>query len=257
MSAPVSSAAIISPDVPCLPAFWAVLAAAGIGARMGADRPKQYLQLCGKSILEHSLACFLDHPQLRGLVVSLAVDDPFWATLACASDARIERASGGVERADSVLNALLRLGELGAQAQDWVLVHDAARPNLARTDLDKLLGTLAGDAVGGLLGVPVRDTLKRLDASGRVRHTVDRQALWHAYTPQMFRLGRLRAALEQALAAGAMITDEASALEWAGQAPRMVEGRADNLKITQAQDLQWLDQHWAQNGCQDGHTADD
>ncbi|MGV8844209.1 MAG: 2-C-methyl-D-erythritol 4-phosphate cytidylyltransferase [Pseudomonas sp.] len=257
MSAPASPTAAISPDVPGLPAFWAVLAAAGIGTRMGADRPKQYLQLCGKSILEHSLACFLDHPQLRGLVVSLAVDDPFWATLVCASDARIERASGGVERADSVLNALLRLGELGAQAQDWVLVHDAARPNLARTDLDKLLGTLAGDTVGGLLGVPVRDTIKRVDANGRVLHTVDRQALWHAYTPQMFRLGGLRAALEHALAAGATITDEASALEWAGQAPRMVQGRADNLKITQSQDLQWLRQHWAQNGCQDGRTTDD
>jgi 2-C-methyl-D-erythritol 4-phosphate cytidylyltransferase len=231
-----------------LPEFWVVLAAAGVGARMGADRPKQYLLLAGKTILEHSLACFLEHPQLRGLVVSLALDDPFWASLACADDPRIERADGGVERADSVLNALLRLGELGAQAQDWVLVHDAARPNLARTDLDKLLSTLATDAVGGLLGVPLRDTLKRVGADGRVRHTVDRQALWHAYTPQMFRLGRLRAALQDALAAGATITDEASALEWAGQAPRMVQGRADNLKITQAEDLHWLREQWQQRG---------
>lgn len=244
MSAPRLPVPPVSALTPDLPTFWVVLAAAGVGARMGADRPKQYLQLAGKTILEHSLACFLEHPQLRGLVVSLAVDDPFWASLACAGDPRIERANGGVERADSVCNALLRLGELGAQAQDWVLVHDAARPNLARTDLDTLLSTLATDAVGGLLGVPMRDTLKRVGADGRVLHTVDRQALWHAYTPQMFRLGKLLAALHDALAAGATITDEASALEWAGQAPRMVEGRADNLKITQAEDLHWLRQHW-------------
>lgn len=212
---------------------------------MRADRPKQYLQLAGKTILEHSLGCFLDHPQLSGLVVSLAADDPYWPTLACAQDPRIQRAEGGRERADSVLNGLLRLTELGAQEQDWVLVHDAARPNLARSDLDLLLAELADDPVGGLLGVPARDTLKRAGADGRVRETVDRALIWQAYTPQMFRLGPLHRALAEALVADVAITDESSAIEWAGQAPRLIEGRADNLKITRPEDLDWLRQRWA------------
>lgn len=230
---------------PTLPAFWALVPAAGVGSRMRADRPKQYLQLAGKTILEHSLGCFLDHPQLRGLVVSLAADDPCWPTLACAQDPRIQRAEGGRERADSVLNGLLRLTELGAQEQDWVLVHDAARPNLARSDLDKLLAELADDPVGGLLAVPARDTLKRAGADGRVRETVDRALIWQAYTPQMFRLGPLHRALAEALVADVAITDESSAIEWAGQAPRLIEGRADNLKITRPEDLDWLRQRWA------------
>ena len=228
-----------------LPAFWVVIPAAGIGSRMRADRPKQYLQLAGRTILEHTLDCFLDHPRLRGLVLSLAADDPWWPALPCASDLRIQRAEGGTERADSVLSGLLRLLELGAQADDWVLVHDAARPNLARSDLDRLLAELADDPVGGLLAVPARDTLKRAGADGRVVETVDRSLIWQAYTPQMFRFAALHRALADALVAGVTITDEASALEWAGQAPRLVEGRADNLKITRPEDLEWLRQRWA------------
>lgn len=228
--------------------FWAVVPAAGIGSRMRADRPKQYLQLAGRTILEHSLHCLLDHPGLQGLVVSLATDDPYWPDLACSKDSRIQRAAGGRERADSVLNALLRLEALGAAAGDWVLVHDAARPNLARSDLDRLLDELADDPVGGLLAVPARDTLKRVGADGRVVETVDRSLIWQAYTPQMFRLGPLRAALAGALAAGATVTDEASAMEWAGQSPRLVEGRSDNLKVTRPEDLQWLAQRWHDQG---------
>jgi 2-C-methyl-D-erythritol 4-phosphate cytidylyltransferase len=225
--------------------FWALIPAAGVGSRMGADRPKQYLELAGKTILEHSLACFLDHPRLQGMVVSLALDDPYWPSLACAHDSRIARAEGGCERADSVFNGLRRLSELGAQDSDWVLVHDAARPNLARSDLDLLLAQLVDDPVGGLLAVPVRDTLKRAGADGRVLQTVDRSLIWQAYTPQMFRLGLLRRALAEALAAEVAITDEASAVEWLGQAPRLIEGRADNLKITRPEDLEWLRQRWA------------
>ncbi|MEX6501125.1 2-C-methyl-D-erythritol 4-phosphate cytidylyltransferase [Pseudomonas zhanjiangensis] len=228
-----------------LPAFWVLVPAAGVGSRMRADRPKQYLQLAGKTILEHTLDCFLGHPGLRGLVVSLAADDPYWPTLSCAQDPRVRRAEGGRERADSVLGGLSRLIELGAREQDWVLVHDAARPNLARSDLDLLLSELADDPIGGLLAVPARDTLKRAGADGRVLETVDRSPIWLAYTPQMFRLGPLRRALVDALAAGAAITDEASALEWAGAAPRLIEGRADNLKITRPEDLDWLRQRWS------------
>ncbi|HXQ99862.1 MAG TPA: 2-C-methyl-D-erythritol 4-phosphate cytidylyltransferase [Pseudomonas sp.] len=229
-----------------LPAFWAVIPAAGVGARMAADRPKQYLQLGGLTILEHSLLCFLDHPGLRGLVISLAVDDPYWPTLPCALDSRIQRVAGGKERADSVLNALLHLHAKGADDNDWVLVHDAARPNLARADLDNLLGELANDPVGGLLAVPAKDTLKRVDGNGRVTETVDRSLIWQAYTPQMFRLGPLHRALADSLVSNVAVTDESSAMEWAGQSPRLIEGRADNIKVTRPEDLEWLRQRRAE-----------
>ncbi|QIB51158.1 2-C-methyl-D-erythritol 4-phosphate cytidylyltransferase [Pseudomonas sp. OIL-1] len=220
--------------------FWVVIPAAGIGSRMQADRPKQYLPLAGRSLIEHTLDCFLNQPGLRGLVVSLAENDPYWPELPCAQDVRIRTAAGGRERADSVLNGLEALVAQGAKSEDWVLVHDAARPNLADSDLYKLLETLADDAVGGLLAVPVRDTLKLAGADGRVTATPDRALFWQAYTPQMFRLEALRNALSGALGAGASITDEASAMEWAGQAPLLVEGRADNIKVTRPEDLDWL-----------------
>ncbi|MCQ4348471.1 2-C-methyl-D-erythritol 4-phosphate cytidylyltransferase [Pseudomonas stutzeri] len=228
-----------------LPEFWAVIPAAGVGARMRADRPKQYLRLGERTVLEHTLDCFLGHPALRGLVVCLAEDDPWWPTLACARDPRVQRAPGGCERADSVLGGLLHLRGLGAGEDDWVLVHDAARPNLSRQDLDLLLGELAEDPVGGLLGVPARDTLKRAGKDGRVCETVDRSVIWQAYTPQMFRLGQLHRCLADALVSRVAITDEASALEWGGFAPRLIEGRADNLKITRPEDLEWLRQRWS------------
>jgi 2-C-methyl-D-erythritol 4-phosphate cytidylyltransferase len=215
---------------------------------MAADRPKQYLQLGGQTILEHSLDCFLDHPGVKGVVVSVADDDPYWPGLRCASDPRIQRATGGQERADSVLNALLLLHAQGAADSDWVLVHDAARPNLARSDLDKLLFELADDPVGGLLAVPARDTLKRADGNGRVSATIDRSTVWQAYTPQMFRLGTLNRALADSLVADVAITDESSAIEWAGQAPRLIEGRSDNIKVTRPEDLEWLRQRWAKRG---------
>jgi 2-C-methyl-D-erythritol 4-phosphate cytidylyltransferase len=226
------------------PRFWLVIPAAGVGARMQADRPKQYLQLAGRCLIEHSLDCFLGHPGLIGVVVCLAPNDPYWPTLACAQDPRIQRVDGGAERADSVLQGLLQLTNMGANEQDWVLVHDAARPNLSRFDLDLLLTELAEDAVGGLLAVPVRDTLKRADSAGRVAATIDRSDVWQAYTPQMFRCSALQHALADALVANVAITDEASALEWAGHAPRLIEGRADNLKITRPEDLEWLRQRW-------------
>lgn len=228
------------------PAFWAVIPAAGVGARMAADRPKQYLQLGEQSILEHSLGCFLDHPGLQGLLVCLAADDPYWPSLNLAGDPRIQRVDGGAERSGSVLNALLHLHAQGADEQDWVLVHDAARPNLSRNDLDKLLFELADDPVGGLLAVPARDTLKRADRHGRVAETVDRSSIWQAYTPQMFRLGALHRALADSLVADATVTDEASAMEWAGHAPRLIEGRSDNIKVTRPEDLEWLRLRWRQ-----------
>lgn len=220
--------------------FWVVLPAAGVGSRMQADRPKQYLLWGQRTLIEHTLDCFLDQPGLSGLVVALSVDDDWWDELPCARDSRITRTAGGRERADSVLKGLLALRQLGAADADWVLVHDAARPNLTDSDLQKLIHTLADDPVGGLLAVPVRDTLKQVGDDGRVSATPDRSLFWQAYTPQMFRLGALQQALTDALAAGASITDEASAMEWAGMAPLLVEGRADNIKVTRPEDLEWL-----------------
>ena len=227
--------------------FWLVIPAAGVGARMAADRPKQYLQIAGRCILEHTLHCFLDHPGLLGAVVCVALDDPFWPHLPVANDARIRRAPGGKERADSVLAGLEALVAEGANSEDWVLVHDAARPNLSSEDLERLLDSLADDPVGGLLAVPARDTLKRAGSDGRVVATVDRSVIWQAYTPQMFRLGALREALAQALKEGVAVTDEASAMEWAGQSPRLIEGRADNLKVTRPEDLHYLQRIWRES----------
>lgn len=223
-----------------LPTFWLVVPAAGIGSRMQAQCPKQYLRVAGQTILEWSLACFLEHPSLRGTVLALAEHDHWWPALALATDERIRTVVGGAERADSVLNSLFALEQQGAQADDWVLVHDAARPLLEPADLDALLSGLADDPVGGLLAVPARDTLKQVNAQGQVVTSIDRSVIWHALTPQMFRLGLLKQALIDALAAGAAVTDESSAVEWAGLLPRVIEGCATNIKITRPEDLQLL-----------------
>jgi 2-C-methyl-D-erythritol 4-phosphate cytidylyltransferase len=218
------------------PAFWAVIPAAGVGRRMGADRPKQYLRLAGRTVLEHTLDIFIRHPRITGVAVAIGADDPFFGELPVRTDKPLMVVHGGGERCHSVLNALHVLkGQ--AVADDWVLVHDAARPCLSREDLDRLLETLEHDPVGGLLATPVSDTLKRSDDSGRVRDTVDRSHLWRAFTPQMFRLGMLTQALESALSEGALVTDDASAMERAGHAPRLVKGSPANIKITAPEDL--------------------
>ena len=207
--------------------------AAGIGRRFGAGRPKQYAPLCGRTVIEWSLAPFLMDPRCAGAVVALARDDPYWPAVA---PAPVTAAPGGAERSHSVRNALAALAAR-ADPEDWVLVHDAARPCLPREDLDRLLGELASHPVGGLLATPAADTLKRSDVSGDVQQTVDRAGLWRALTPQMFRYGRLCEALDQAHATGRIPTDEAQAIEWLGDRPRLVAGAAANLKITSAADL--------------------
>ncbi|WP_314925234.1 2-C-methyl-D-erythritol 4-phosphate cytidylyltransferase [Aeromonas piscicola] len=208
----------------------AIVPAAGIGSRMGADCPKQYLQLAGQTILEHTLGALLSHPAIARVIVALAPHDRWFDALPVATDPRVLRVEGGAERAFSVLNAL-HVAEGG-----WVLVHDAARPCLTRGDLDRLIAT-AIQCGGAILGSRVRDTMKRSDAMGNILGTVDREQLWHALTPQMFPTHTLLRALEEGLALGATITDEASAMERAGFTVRMVEGRADNIKVTRPEDL--------------------
>lgn len=215
---------------------WALIPAAGVGRRVGAKVPKQYLDLAGRPVIHHALQLFLSHPRIRGVVVVLDPADRYWKGTPNAGHPRVRRVDGGAERCHSVLNGLDALtGE--AADDDWVLVHDAARPCLRVEDVDRLLQVLGDDPVGGLLAVPVRDTMKAADPDGRVRTTVPRVDLWHAYTPQMFRLGLLRRALRSALDGGHLVTDDASAVELLGLAPRLVEGHSDNIKITRPEDL--------------------
>lgn len=218
------------------PKYWIIIPAAGVGKRMGADRPKQYLPLLGKSVIEQTIDCFITHSRVERIVVALSRDDGYWPELDISRSPYIVRAEGGAERCHSVLNALDALQEKADQ-DDWVLVHDAARPCLTRGDLDKLIDELSSDEVGGILAVPVRDTMKRGDGKGHIAHTEDRNDLWHALTPQMFRFALLRDALRRSLADAFVVTDEASAIEHVGLKPRLVEGRADNIKVTRPEDL--------------------
>ncbi|MBV5275332.1 MAG: 2-C-methyl-D-erythritol 4-phosphate cytidylyltransferase [Lamprocystis purpurea] len=216
--------------------IWAVVPAAGVGRRLGAVIPKQYLDLAGRPVIEWTLDTFLADARISGVRVALGPEDGFWSATAYANHPKVRRVAGGAERCHSVLNAL---DDLAAEADlaDWVLVHDAARPCLRQADLDRLITALADDPVGGILGVPVRDTMKGANPDGRIRATIDRAALWHAFTPQMFRLGALRDALRAAINAGDLVTDDASAMELSGLSPRLIEGHADNIKITRAEDL--------------------
>lgn len=218
------------------PRNWAIVPAAGIGRRMGAGLPKQFLTLGQQTVLEHSLESLWNAIELKGLVL-VSDGHPALASIqARFSDHRLMRAPGGKQRCHSVLNGLQAL-QGKAQAEDWVLVHDAARPCVRQQDLHNLQRAVNAHPVGGLLGFPVHDTMKRADREGAVEATVDRKGLWHACTPQMFRYGMLHDTLVQALADGYEVTDESSAIEHAGYRPLLVESHTDNIKITQPVDL--------------------
>ncbi len=220
--------------------YWLVMPAAGSGRRFR-DRgpvPKQYARLLGRSVIEWALAPFASDPRCAGLVVAIAAGDPHWAEVAArvGSGKAVMVAEGGTERAHSVRSALAALAGR-ADRDDWVLVHDAARPCLSRADLDRLLEECGGHPVGGLLAAPVADTLKAGAEDGGIARTVDRTGLWRALTPQMFRYGALCAALDAAFDAGRSPTDEAQALEWTGARAVVVRGSAANLKITTPEDV--------------------
>ena len=212
--------------------FCAVVPAAGAGLRMGGDIPKIHLPLVGRTVIEWALAPLLAHPGLQRLVVALASTDDRFERLELPRDPRVVVVGGGDCRAASVATGLAALTDVSEQQP--VLVHDAARPCLSEIELDRLLAR-ADDPDGALLAVPVRDTLKRADAAGRVGRTEPRDDLWQALTPQMFPLGALRTAL--ATHTGRDITDEASAMERAGYHPRLVEGDPANIKVTRPDDL--------------------
>jgi 2-C-methyl-D-erythritol 4-phosphate cytidylyltransferase len=215
--------------------FHALIPAAGSGSRMGGVLPKQYLELKGLPLIAHALIALAREPRIDQIVVVLTPDDAWWDNYDWSGwqDRMQVLRCGGAARAGTVLNGLQAMAEWCA-ADDWVLVHDAARPCLPGEALGRLLDIAADDAVGGLLAVPVADTLKRADAGCRVEVTVPRAGLWQAQTPQMFRHGMLRDALR---AAGSDMTDEASAIEQRGLHPRLVECDSRNLKVTYPQDL--------------------
>jgi 2-C-methyl-D-erythritol 4-phosphate cytidylyltransferase len=213
--------------------LWAVIPAAGAGERFGGDVPKQYLPLLGRTVLEWAIRPIQTRADVAGIVVVIAAADEYWPGI-CLSSGRIQAVHGGPQRADSVLAGLDALSGK-ADARDWVLVHDAARPCLTDEDLDRLVET-AAETCGGLLAAPVQDTLKAAD-NGSVARTVEREGLWRALTPQMFRIGELASALHRAKTSGFLATDEAAAMERMGHRPRIVPGRADNIKITRPEDL--------------------
>ena len=218
--------------------YWAVIPAAGVGQRMQANQPKQYLKIQGRTVLDWTIFRLLETQLFTTIVVSLSSEDAYWSESEYASPPDVIRAPGGAERSDSVRQGLAQLLPIAA-SNDWVLVHDAARPCVASGDIRKLISLVVAGFDGGLLGSPVADTLKQVSqSSSLVESTLDRTTIWRAFTPQMFRLKSLYSALVEAQRQGWEITDEASAMERVGVLPLMVEGSSDNIKITRPEDLQ-------------------
>ncbi|MDP1932208.1 MAG: 2-C-methyl-D-erythritol 4-phosphate cytidylyltransferase [Gammaproteobacteria bacterium] len=217
-------------------AIWAIVPAAGVGARMMAATPKQYLLINGKSVIAHTVERLLSVTEIDRVVIATHPQDTLWGSLGATTNSRVTTCVGGSDRCQSVLNALLCLEKV-AEERDWVLVHDAVRPCVRKDDIEVLLCEIEQHSVGGLLAMPVSSTLKRAGADGNIAATVDRSDMWLAATPQAFRYGRLLTALKNAITNGSLVTDEASAMELAGFAPKLVRCRADNIKITYSEDL--------------------
>jgi len=216
--------------------IWAILPAAGIGRRMASTIPKQYLDLNGVPVIAHSLQKLAGIAAISKIVVVLHPEDSRFASLPLQQSDRIVTTLGGDERFQSVLNGLECLAAVAGD-DDWVLVHDAVRPCVRSADINSLIQKLAQHPVGGLLGVPVDDTLKLVNARAEIEQTTDRSQYWQAQTPQMFRYGLLLKALRELIAQSLQVTDEAGAVERLGLRPQMVAGHKDNIKITHAADL--------------------
>lgn len=220
--------------------IWAVVPAAGHGSRFGGEIPKQYLDVAGEPLLGHTLRALLSHPGVAGAVVVLAPADRHWPGWTEREGKPVVTCVGGESRADSVLAGLQALPE-SVRADEFVLVHDAARPNLDPGDLTQLLERGRSDLVGAILAAPVRDTLKRAGDDGGIDGTEPRERLWRALTPQLFRRLQLGRALEAAREAGVAVTDESMAMERKGARPLLIEGREDNIKITTRADLAYFE----------------
>ena len=228
------------------PACWAIVPAAGIGQRMASEVPKQYLTIQGKTIIEHALHAILNHGAIKKIVVALHAEDDKFGTLNINQHQRkIMTVVGGETRAYSVYNALTSIKEQ-VDPDDFVLVHDAARPCLSYADLDNLISVCVKHQVGGILAVPSADTMKQVQ-SGHITTTVPRDNIWRAFTPQMFKFEILYQALHNSLQSNIAITDEASAVEQLGHQPCIVQGSARNIKVTCAEDLDIADMYLTLN----------
>ena len=218
---------------------WVVVPAAGTGQRLGGELAKQYRELAGISMIKHSLSRMLNVPGVVGVVAVLSADDKHWQQSGSIDDARLHTTTGSTSRAESVL-AGLEFVLQHAHPQTWVMVHDAARPLVASSDIQRLVNAVYNTgSIGGLLASPVQDTLKKADEYAGVIATVERLQLWQAQTPQLFRAGEIHGALSHALSLnGASVTDEASAMELAGHQPLLVEALQPNFKITRPVDWQ-------------------
>ena len=224
---------------------WAVIPAAGSGSRMGADRPKQYLEFCGKTVIEHTLDRLLKHPQVAGAVVVVGARDACWAALGYTADKPVVAAGGGAERQHSVYNGLLALRETAGEAV-LVLVHDAVRPLVSTDELTRVIAAARLGDGGAVLACPLADTLKRqADDDLAIASTVPRERLWRAQTPQVFALPLLLAALRRAIDEDLIVTDDASAMELSGYRPALVEGGPENIKITRPADLRLAELIWS------------
>lgn len=217
--------------------FWAVIPATGKGQRMRANRPKQYLPLGSKTILEHTLDNLLSHPQISGAVLVLNKDDAYWNQLDYQHEKPILLCAGGEQRFHSVLNGLQTLSDKISR-NIVALIHDAVRPFVMHTDIDRLMMASVCDDDGAILAVPVTDTLKVADHNLRIQNTHPREQLWRAFTPQAFKLDIILRALELVIAKGLPVTDDASAMELAGYHPKLIAGDSRNIKITRPEDLQ-------------------
>jgi 2-C-methyl-D-erythritol 4-phosphate cytidylyltransferase len=218
--------------------FYVIIPAAGTGNRMANALPKQYIPLAGKPIISHTVQVFFNHPRISGIHLALNPEDNFWRSLTLEPASKLKlHYTGGGSRSETVLNTLEAIAPQ-INEDDWILVHDAARPGLTHQLLDNLLNTLENDEVGGLLALPLADTLKKADSDNTVEKTIPRDNLWQAQTPQMFRYGLLKQALSSFKGAP---TDEAQAIEVLGFQPKLVQGELRNLKITYPQDLEILE----------------
>jgi 2-C-methyl-D-erythritol 4-phosphate cytidylyltransferase len=218
--------------------FPVIVPAAGVGKRMLVDCPKQYLLINKQTVLSHTVMTLLSHPRITQVILVLSEKDQYFSQLALAKQEKLLRVNGGKERVDSVLNGLKVVDQV---KYPWVLVHDAARPCVSHTDIDKLISSCLTHNSGGVLATPVRDTMKRSKSSecayDLIKNTVEREDLWHALTPQLYKTQELTNAIEQGIAKGLNITDESSAIEYANLPSLLVSGNSDNIKITHPNDL--------------------
>jgi 2-C-methyl-D-erythritol 4-phosphate cytidylyltransferase len=231
-----------------LSSIWAVVPAAGIGKRMETNIPKQYLTLTGSTVLEHTLNRLLTAKQICGLVVALNDDDEYWDSVRLHSEKPVLKCNGGSLRCNSVLNALETLSQYDDfdDKRDWVLVHDAVRPCVSLNDITALIEGVGSNESGGLLAIPVSDTVKRQADDQTVLATVERKDLWRALTPQFFPYGILKEALQKAVKDDVEVTDESSAMEYMGYKPLLIQGSVSNIKITRPGDLRLAEMYLAE-----------